>query len=63
MEKAKRIKALLKKYNYNNAESILNEWNYIKGWTNEFVYSLEICIIRVNILHNLLVCKKKEFVI
>jgi len=42
MEKAKRIKALLKKYNYNNAESILNEWNYIKGWTNEFVYSLEI---------------------
>ena len=42
MEKAKRIKALLKKYNYNNAESILNEWNYIKGWTNEYVYSLEV---------------------
>lgn len=42
IEKAKRIKALLKKYNYNNAESILNEWNYIKGWTNEYVYSLEV---------------------
>ena len=41
MEKAGRIKKLLIKYGYENAESILNEWNYIKGWTDEFIYSIE----------------------
>lgn len=41
IQKAERIKALLIKYDYASAESILNEWNYVKGWTNEFVYSLE----------------------
>ncbi len=35
------LKELLIKYGYENAESHLNEWNYIKGWTEEFVYSLE----------------------
>ena len=24
------------------AESILNEWNYVKGWTDDFQYSLEV---------------------
>jgi len=24
------------------AESILNEWNYVKGWTDDWVYSLEV---------------------
>lgn len=37
---AKRIRLLLEKYGYPNAESILNEWNYIKGWHEEYVESL-----------------------
>ncbi len=41
IEKAERIKNLLIKYNYASAKSILNEWNYIKGWTDKFVYSLQ----------------------
>ena len=41
VEKSERIKTILDKYGYDNAESILNEWNYIKGWTEEFVYSLK----------------------
>jgi len=40
-QKAEMIKLLLVKYGYGDAESILNEWNYVKGWTDEFVYSLE----------------------
>lgn len=38
---SKIIKDNLIKYGYNEAESILNEWNYVKGWSEEFVYSLE----------------------
>ncbi len=38
---AERMKAMLNKYGYHEAESILNEWNYVKGWTDEFVYSLQ----------------------
>ena len=38
--KAERIKKLLLDNGYENAESILNEWNYIKGWTDEYVESL-----------------------
>ncbi len=40
-EKAERIKTLLNKYGYQNSESILNEWNYVKGWEEEYVYSLK----------------------
>ena len=29
------------KYGYGEAESILNEWNYVRGWLDEFVYSIE----------------------
>ncbi len=32
----------LDKYGYKDTESILNEWNYIKGWVEEFVYSVEV---------------------
>ena len=39
--KSERIKALLVKYGFENAESILNEWNYVKGWESEYVYSLK----------------------
>lgn len=41
MEKADRIKNLLLKNGYENAESILNEWNYIKGWEEEYKYSIQ----------------------
>lgn len=40
-EKAERIKKLLVASGYGDAESILNEWNYVKGWTDEYVYSIE----------------------
>ncbi len=38
--KAERIKAMLIKYGYGDAESILNEWNYVKGWSDEFPYTI-----------------------
>lgn len=40
-EKAQRIRILVDKYGYSKAETILNEWNYIRGWTQEFPYSLQ----------------------
>jgi hypothetical protein len=39
---AKNIKELLIKYGYENAESHLNEWNYVRGWVEDFVYSIEV---------------------
>lgn len=39
-DKSDRIKALLCRYGYENAESVINEWNYVKGWTNEYTYSI-----------------------
>ncbi|MBR6552034.1 MAG: hypothetical protein IKT89_04245 [Clostridia bacterium] len=41
VEKAERIKKLLNKYGFENAESILNEWNYVKGWEEDYIYSLK----------------------
>lgn len=41
IDRAEHIRGLLDKYNYKNTESILNEWNYVRGWTDEFVYSLQ----------------------
>ena len=37
-ERAERIKNLLIKYGYENAESHLNEWNCVTGWTDQEVY-------------------------
>ncbi len=34
-------RALLDKYGYTNAENHVNEWNYIRDWTENFVYSIE----------------------
>ena len=42
VERADKIRELLDKYGYENAESILDEWNYIRGWREDFVYSLEV---------------------
>ena len=38
--KVRRIRALLDRNGFENVASNLNEWNYIKGWTDEFMYSL-----------------------
>ena len=38
--RARRLRALLDKYGYRETPTILDEWNYIKGWTDEYVYSL-----------------------
>lgn len=40
-KKANTIRGLLDKYGYNGTESILNEWNYLRGWTNDFIYTIE----------------------
>jgi len=34
------MKKLMVENGYGNAESILNEWNYVRGWTDDFKYSL-----------------------
>lgn len=34
------VRELLDKYGYNNAESFLDEWNYIKSWTDDYPYSV-----------------------
>ena len=41
IEDAERIKKLLVDNGYKDSETILNEWNYVKDWTNEFVYSIK----------------------
>ena len=41
MKKAAEIKTLLNRYGYADAETILNEWNYVKGWTDEFKYTIQ----------------------
>ena len=39
-EKAGRIRKLVDSHGYGKAETILNEWNYIRGWTEDYPYSL-----------------------
>ena len=34
------VRALLDKYGYKETESFLNEWNYIKSWTDDYPYSM-----------------------
>ena len=40
-EKTETIQALLEKHGYGDAENILNEWGYVKGWGEEIIYSYE----------------------
>ncbi|MBR5441769.1 MAG: hypothetical protein IKV44_02340, partial [Clostridia bacterium] len=40
-QKAERIRKMLVKYGFEKAESILNEWNYVRGWTEDYLYSLK----------------------
>jgi len=39
--RARAVRALLDKYGYTSTESILNEWNYVKDWSPNWLYSLE----------------------
>lgn len=41
IEKAERMRHLLDINGYNNTESILNEWNYIKNWDTEYINSIK----------------------
>ena len=41
-EKAVRIRKMMDETGFVKAESILNEWNYVKGWLDDFVYTLEV---------------------
>jgi len=41
IEKAVKIKNILTENGYENAETILNEYNYVKGWEEEFLYSIK----------------------
>jgi len=39
---ARSVQKLMQKYGYGKAESILNEWNYVRGWRDDFAYSLRV---------------------
>lgn len=39
--KITRVRKIVDDAGYKNAETILNEWNYVRGWVDEFVYSIE----------------------
>ncbi len=36
-----KVRGILDEYGYTETESILNEWNYVKDWSEHFVYSIE----------------------
>lgn len=36
------FREMLNRNGYVNAESILNEWNYVRNWDTDFVYSLQV---------------------
>lgn len=41
MDRARQIRELLDESGFESTESILNEWNYVKGWEDTFIYSLK----------------------
>ena len=46
IRRANTAQRLMEENGYGEAENILNEWNYVKGWTEEFQYS-------INMIHGL----------
>ena len=38
---AEKGQAIMDRCGYGDAENILNEWNYVRGWTDDYVYSIE----------------------
>lgn len=43
-ERGNIVRKLMDENGYADAESILNEWNYIKGWQEELVYSYQMIV-------------------
>ena len=41
MARAAAIREAMDTHGYSDAESILNEWNYIRGWEADFAYSIQ----------------------
>ena len=41
-DRADAVRHLMDKYGFQKSESILNEWNYVKGWVDDWPYSLEV---------------------
>ena len=41
IERSEKIHEIMVKNGYGDAESILNEWNYVRGWKEDFVYSIK----------------------
>lgn len=42
VQKARRVRAMLDRHGFKSTESINNEWNYVKGWGDDWVYSLRV---------------------
>ena len=42
VDRSEKVHNLLIKHGYETAESILNEWNYVRGWKEDFVYSIKV---------------------
>jgi len=42
--KTELFRSMLDKYGYTATENICNEWNYVRGWDVDFVYSIETII-------------------
>lgn len=40
-KKGSRIADITRRAGFKSFESILNEWNYVRGWGDEFIYSIE----------------------
>ena len=41
-DRCRQVRKMMDRYGFEKSESILNEWNYVKGWTDDWVYSLEV---------------------
>ena len=40
MQRAREVQACLDEFGYHNAEHIINEWNYVRGWEEDFKDSI-----------------------
>lgn len=43
-ERIRTYRELLDSFGYTKTESILNEWNYVRGWSDAFIYSVKTII-------------------
>ena len=41
-DRAVAVRKLMDTYGFQKSESILNEWNYVRGWVDDWQYSLEV---------------------